>query len=764
MSKLPSPSDLIITAERVPTIIDRPLAKYNIPPKIRFIFRARVWEGLNDAVKESELITHIAETAAGMIVDEPNMDLVAGYVLKQDALNNSLHQKFSDCFTHLVNDGRLDSSYLPFIEKYKEELNAATDHHIDTADIKFIAYRIMQKGYMVSSYDRKVMELPAHMWMRVALQISDLNDINDVITNFEKMSGGYFTHATPTLFNACTKQAQLSSCFLLTVTEDSVEGIYDTVTKCAVISKHAGGIGVSVSGVRGRGALIKGSNSEAEGLVPFMKVLNETARYINQGGKRKGAFAVYLEPWHSDIEEFLELKKNHGVDELRARDLFYAMWMPDLFMERMIAGQQWSLFNSEEAMVLCDLYGAEFKAKYEELEADGKASKVIDPRSIWRSIITSQIETGTPYIHWKDSVNRKNSQMNLGTIRSSNLCSEVNLFTSPDEIAVCNLASLCLPAYVKGGSGDESYFDYEGLAVDAKRLCKNLNRVIDRNFYPLKEALNSNMRHRPMGIGVQGLADVFQLMAVPFDGDEARYINNAIFEAIYFGAVSGSAEEAADWGPYESFKGSPAHSHKLQFDLWNEDWDQEHSGKFDWDALKTKIAISGLRNSVVVSLMPTVSTSQIMGNCEAFEPYTSNLYIRKTLTGEYIIINPNLVNDLKELGIWDDSMKNSLKAGNGSVQNITRVPDVVKAVYKTAWEIKQKVIIDMAADRGKYVDQSQSMNLFMPDADFQQIHKAHVYGWKKGLKTGMYYLRTRPSTQATQFTVMEDGDCEACGS
>merc|ERR1719421_2286480 len=583
--------------------------------------------------------------------------------------------------------------------------------------------------------------------MRVACGIHAGGDAAAAIETYDLMSQRFFTHATPTLFNAGTPTPQMSSCFLLTMQSDSIEGIYDTLKQCALISKNAGGIGISIHKIRAKGSYIRGTNGISNGLVPMLRVFNSTARYVDQGGgKRKGSFAVYLEPWHADVFDFLELKKNHGKEEQRARDLFYAMWIPDLFMQRVKDDGDWHVFCPHEAPGLQDTYGEEFEALYNKYVAEGKGRKTIKAQQLWFKVLESQMETGTPYMLYKDACNEKSNQKNLGTIRSSNLCTEIVEYTSKDEVAVCNLASLALPSFVKDGE-----FDHEHLKEVTKVVTRNLNRVIDRNYYPLPEAKKSNMRHRPIGIGVQGFADAALKLRLPFESPGAKELNKHIFETIYFGAVEASMEIAKELGPYETYEGSPASKGELQFDLWNKSKDF-HSARWDWDSLKIKIAQHGLRNSLLLAPMPTASTAQILGNTESFEPYTQNIYVRRVLAGEFVQVNRHLVNDLLERGLWNDDLKKKLIALNGSVQNLD-IPADLKELYKTVWEIKQKSVLEMAADRAPYICQSQSLNIHMTDCTTAKLSSMHFYGWKLGLKTGMYYLRTKAAVDAIKFTV-----------
>jgi len=586
------------------------------------------------------------------------------------------------------------------------------------------------------------------MYMRVAIGIHK-DDIASAINTYHLMSERWFTHATPTLFNAGTPKPQMSSCFLLTMKDDSIDGIYDTLKQTAKISQSAGGIGLAIHNIRATGSYIGGTNGTSNGLIPMLRVFNDTARYVDQGGgKRKGAFAIYLEPWHADIFEFLDLRKNHGKEELRARDLFYALWISDLFMKRVEADGDWSLFCPHESPGLADCWGEEFEKLYTSYEARGKARKKVRAQDLWFAILDAQIETGTPYLLYKDSANRKSNQQNLGTIRSSNLCTEIIEYTSPDEVAVCNLASLALPRFVIGGK-----FDHDKLYEVTYEVTKNLNKIIDNNYYPVEEARNSNTRHRPIGLGVQGLADAFILLRLPFESDKAKQLNREIFETIYFAAMTASKDLAKIAGPYATFAGSPASKGVFQFDMWN----TEPSLRWDWYRLKDEVIKHGIRNSLLVAPMPTASTSQILGNNECFEPYTSNIYVRRVLSGEFVVVNKHLLKDLVELNLWNDEMKNRIILHNGSVQQIEEIPDAVKEIYKTVWEIKQRNLIDMAADRGAYICQSQSLNLFVETPSAGKLTSMHFYAWKSGLKTGMYYLRTQAASQAVQFTVEKQG-------
>lgn len=630
-------------------------------------------------------------------------------------------------------------------------------------DYDYFGFKTLERSYLLK-LDGKVVERPQHMLMRVSLGIHK-EDIESAIRTYHLMSQRWFTHASPTLFNAGTPRPQLSSCFLICMKDDSIEGIYETLKECAVISKSAGGIGVSVHNIRATGSYIRGTNGTSNGIVPMLRVFNDTARYVDQGGgKRKGAFAVYLEPWHADIFEFLDLRKNHGKEENRARDLFYALWVPDLFMQRVQNNGEWSLFCPNEAPGLADSWGEEFDNLYKKYESQGKAKKVVPAQTLWFDILKAQIETGTPYMLYKDTCNRKSNQQNLGTIKSSNLCTEIIEFTSPTETAVCNLASIALPRFVREkdvpleshpsklvGSSDSKnrYFDFEKLAEVTSTVTYNLNKIIDINYYPVETAKRSNMRHRPIGIGVQGLADTFILLGMPFDSPEAQQLNKDIFETIYYHALKASAELAAKEGPYETYEGSPVSKGILQPDMW----DVVPSNRWNWPSLRETISKVGIRNSLLVAPMPTASTSQILGNNECFEPYTSNIYSRRVLSGEFVVVNKHLLHDLTEMGIWTPTLKNQIIYDDGSVQKIAEIPDDLKAIYKTVWEIKQKTLVDMAVDRGCYIDQSQSLNVHMEQANFGKLTSLHFHAWSKGLKTGMYYLRTRAAADAIKFTV-----------
>ena len=633
------------------------------------------------------------------------------------------------------------------IQENAEFLNSHIIYNRDF-NYDYFGFKTLERSYLLK-INGKIVERPQHMLMRVAVGIH-LNDMEAVIETYDLMSKKFFKHATPTLFNAGTPKPQMSSCFLLTMKDDSIDGIYDTLKQTAKISQSAGGIGLAIHNVRATGSYIRGTNGTSNGIVPMLRVFNDTARYVDQGGgKRKGSFAIYLETWHADIFDFLDLKKNTGKEEMRARDLFFAMWTSDLFMKRVEEDSTWTLMCPNECPGLDTVYGEEFEALYTSYEEQGKGRKTVKARELWEKILESQIETGTPYMLYKDAANRKSNQKNLGTIRSSNLCTEIMEYTSADEIAVCNLASISLPMFIENGQ-----FNHELLFSVTKRVTKNLNKVIDRNYYPVIEAENSNMRHRPVGLGVQGLADAFIMMRLPFTSEEAKQVNQDIFETLYFAAVTASMELAKEEGPYSSFKGSPISKGEFQHNLWNIK-DEELSGRWDWAGLRKEVMKNGVRNSLLVAPMPTASTSQILGNNEAFEPYTSNIYTRRVLSGEFIVVNKHLLNDLVERGLWTESLKQQLMRNNGSVQDLN-IPEDLKELYKTVWEMSMKDIIDMSRHRGYFIDQSQSLNLFMQDANYAKLTSMHFYAWKSGLKTGMYYLRTKAAVDAIKFTLNND--------
>jgi len=710
----------------------------------------KVIQGIYDGVTTSELDSLAAEIAASLTTKHPDYALLASRIAVSNLHKNtkkSFAETMKDLATYVnPRNGQkaplLSKDVYKIIEKNAELLDSTIIYDRDF-DFDYFGFKTLEKGYLLK-LNGQVVERPQHMLMRVAVGIHR-EDIESVIETYNLMSERWFTHATPTLFNAGTPKPQLSSCFLLTMKDDSIEGIYDTLKQCAKISQSAGGIGLSINNVRATGSYIRGSSGTSNGIVPMLRVFNDTARYVDQGGgKRKGAFAIYLEPWHADILDFLDLKKNHGKEEMKARDLFYALWIPDIFMKRVEQNGNWSLFCPNEAKGLADSWGEEFEKLYEKYEQEGKARKTLKAQEVWFAILEAQIETGTPYMLYKDAANGKSNQKNLGTIKSSNLCTEIIEYTSPDEVAVCNLASLALPRFVIDGK-----LDHDRLFEVTRAVTKNLNKIIDINFYPVEEARRSNMRHRPIGIGVQGLADVFLILKMPFDSEEAKKLNKEIFETIYFGAMTASKDLAKLHGAYETFQGSPVSQGIFQFDLWN----VTPSDRWDWESLKTEVKECGVRNSLLVAPMPTASTSQILGNNECIEPYTSNIYTRRVLSGEFIVVNKYLMKDLVELGLWNNQLKEKIIAANGSVQNIAEIPQEVRDVYRTVWEIKQRSLIDMAADRGAFICQSQSLNLFLEDANFAKLTSMHFHAWKTGLKTGMYYLRTKAAVDAIKFTV-----------
>ena len=710
----------------------------------------KVIEGLYDGVTTSELDNLAAEVAATNTISHPDYALLASRI----AVSN-LHKNTKKSFSETVKDlyEYIDPKTNEKAPLISDEVYSVIKKNADVLDstiiydrdfrYDFFGFKTLERSYLLK-LNGEVAERPQQMLMRVAIGIHT-DDIDSAVETYNYMSEGWFTHATPTLFNSGTPKPQMSSCFLLTTKEDSISGIYDTLKQCAQISQSAGGIGLSIHDIRATGSYIKGTNGTSNGVVPMLRVFNDTARYVDQGGgKRKGSFAIYVEPWHADIFDFLDLKKNHGKEEQRARDLFYALWIPDLFMKRVEENGDWTLMCPNECPGLSDTYGKKFEKLYKKYESEGKGRKTMKAQELWFKILESQIETGTPYMLYKDAANEKSNQKNLGTIKSSNLCTEIIEYTAPDEVAVCNLASIALPKFVIDGK-----FDHEKLFNVTYRVTRNLDKVIDANYYPVPEARNSNMRHRPIGIGVQGLADAFILMRHAFDSPEAKLLNKEIFETIYYAAVTASKDLAIENGPYETWKGSPISDGVFQFDMWK----VKPTDRWEWDLLREEVKKHGVRNSLLLAPMPTASTAQILGNNECFEPYTSNIYTRRVLSGEFIIVNKHLLRDLVKLGIWNDRLKNKLMASNGSIQNIDEIPENIKELYKTAWEISQKEILDMAADRGAYIDQSQSLNIFMENANFAKLTSMHFYGWKAGLKTGMYYLRTKSATDAIKFTL-----------
>ncbi|WP_187262233.1 ribonucleoside-diphosphate reductase subunit alpha [Pontibacter beigongshangensis] len=752
----------------------------------------KVIDGIYDGVTTVELDNLAAETAASLTTKHPDYAVLAARI----AISN-LHKVTSKSFSNTMkrlytyvdpktgeNASLIAKDVYEIIRKHAATLDSTIIYDRDY-NYDYFGYKTLERSYLLR-LDGRIVERPQHMLMRVAVGIHK-DDIESAIETYNLMSEKWFTHATPTLFNAGTPKPQLSSCFLLTMKDDSIPGIYDTLKQCAQISQSAGGIGLSIHNVRATGSYIKGTNGTSNGIIPMLKVFNDTARYVDQGGgKRKGAFAIYLEPWHADIFEFLDLKKNHGKEENRARDLFYALWTPDLFMKRVEENGDWSLFCPHEAPGLADCWGTEFERLYEKYEREGRARKTVKAQDLWFAVLESQIETGTPYMLYKDAANSKSNQQNLGTIKSSNLCTEIMEYTDENEVAVCNLASLALPRFVKEENGHKT-FDHQKLFDVTYHVTKNLNKVIDINYYPVPEARNSNMRHRPIGLGVQGLADTFIHLRMPFESEEARGLNKDIFETIYFAAMTASKDLAKKNGAYESFKGSPLSEGRFQFDMWGV---TPESGRWDWEELRKEVMEHGVRNSLLLAPMPTASTAQILGNNESFEPYTSNIYVRRVLSGEFMVVNKHLLKDLIGLGIWNDRMKNAIIAANGSVQDIPNIPQNIKDLYKTVWEISQRTVIDMSADRGAYICQSQSLNLHVMNVNFGKLTSMHFHAWKKGLKTGMYYLRTKAAVDAIKFTVekqaaetlspvyssqdqnrsdmacsLDDPDsCEACGS
>ncbi|KAJ3097343.1 Ribonucleoside-diphosphate reductase large subunit [Phlyctochytrium planicorne] len=723
----------------------------------------KVISGVYQGVSTVDLDNLAAETAAYLTTTHPDYATLAARI----AISN-LHKETKKQFSAVVDDlynyvNPKTNEHQPMVAKSLHELVMANAEALNAAIIydrdfnyNYFGFKTLERSYLLRINGR-IAERPQHMLMRVAVGIHG-NDLNAVLETYNLLSEKYFTHASPTLFNAGTARPQLSSCFLLTMKDDSIEGIYETLKSCAMISKTAGGIGLNIHCIRSQGSFIAGTNGYSNGIIPMLRVFNNTARYVDQGGnKRPGAFAIYLEPWHPDVFEFLDLRKNTGKEENRARDLFYALWIPDLFMERVEANEDWSLFCPSEAPGLHECWGDKFKELYISYERRGLARKVVKAQKLWYAILEAQTETGTPYMLYKDACNRKSNQQNLGTIKCSNLCTEIVEYSAPDEIAVCNLASISLPQFVVS----KDFYDFKKLREVTKVMTKNLNKIIDVNYYPVIEAQNSNMRHRPVGLGVQGLADAFIKMRMPFDSEAAKNLNKKIFENMYYAALEASCELAEVEGPYSTYEGSPVSKGILQPDMWGVDLSESD---LDWPGLRAKIAKHGVRNSLLMAPMPTASTSQILGNNECFEPYTSNIYTRRVLAGEFQIVNPHLLKDLTELNLWNDSMKNRIIAENGSIQRITAIPNEIKAIYKTVWEIPQKVIIDMAADRGAFIgenltsfmvlyDQSQSLNIHLADPNYARLTSMHFYGWKKGLKTGMYYLRTRPAAEAIKFTV-----------
>jgi ribonucleoside-diphosphate reductase alpha chain len=725
---------------------------YGLHPQYVDVVRVaqRVIQGLYKGVNTVELDNLAAEEAATLSVIHPDYAILASRIAVSN-LHKNTEKSFSKVITALYDyvdpvtgekAGLIAQDVYEIILKNAEYLDSTIIYDRDYS-FDYFGFKTLEKSYLLKLHG-KVAERPQHMYMRVAIGIHK-EDIEAAVKTYHLLSEGWFTHATPTLFNAGTPKPQMSSCFLLTMKNDSIDGIYDTLKQCAKISQSAGGIGLAIHDIRAKGSYIKGTNGTSNGIVPMLRVFNDTARYVDQGGgKRKGSFAVYLEPWHADIIDFLDLKKNTGSEEMRARDLFLALWTPDLFMKRVEEDGEWSLFCPNEAPGLANVHSEEFETLYAKYESQGLARKTMKARDLWAKIIEAQIETGVPYMLYKDAANRKSNQQNLGTIRSSNLCTEIIEYTSPDEVAVCNLASIALPKFVIDGK-----YDHQKLFDVTYQATLNLNKIIDRNYYPVPEARNSNMRHRPIGLGVQGLADAFVKLRLPFDSEEAKQLNKEIFETIYYAAMSASKDLAKVEGAYESFPGSPLSKGQFQFDLWN----IAPTTRWEWDILREEVIKYGVRNSLLMAPMPTASTAQILGNNECFEPFTSNMYMRRVLSGEFPVVNKYLLKDLVDLGLWNNDMKQRIMSHNGSIQNIPEIPDNLKALYKTIWEIKQRDIIDMAADRGAYICQSQSLNIFMETPNFAKMSSMHFYAWKKGLKTGMYYLRTKSAVDAVKFTV-----------
>jgi ribonucleoside-diphosphate reductase alpha chain len=731
---------------------------YSLSPIVNAVDVAKkTIEGIYEGVPTTDLDNLAAETAASLTITHPDYAILASRIAVSNLHKNTV-KSFSATMRKLYNyvDAAtqkklplIADDVMQIIEEHAELLDSTIIYDRDFG-FDYFGFKTLEKSYLLK-VDGKIVERPQHMYMRVAVGIHK-EDIEGAIKTYHLMSERWMTHATPTLFNAGSPKPQMSSCFLLTMKDDSIDGIYDTLKQTAKISQSAGGIGLAIHNIRATGSYIGGTNGTSNGIVPMLRVFNDTARYVDQGGgKRKGAFAIYLEPWHADVFEFLDLRKNHGKEEMRARDLFFALWICDLFMKRVEANGEWSLFCPNEAPGLSDCWGEAFETLYTKYEAEGKARKTVKAHDLWFAILQSQIETGTPYMLYKDAANSKSNQQNLGTIKSSNLCTEIMEFTSPDEVAVCNLASMALPRFVIDGK-----FDQQKLYEVTYQATKNLNKIIDNNYYPIEEARTSNMKHRPIGLGVQGLADVFILLRLPFESDLAKMLNKNIFETIYFAAMTASKDLAKEQGAYQTFAGSPVSKGIFQFDMWG----VTPTERWDWNSLKEEVKQFGVRNSLLVAPMPTASTSQIFGNNECFEPYTSNIYTRRVLSGEFIIVNKHLLKDLVNLGLWNNSMKNKIIAANGSIQNIEEIPAEIKELYKTVWEIKQRNIIDMAADRGAYICQSQSLNLFVDNPNTSKLTSMHFYAWKKGLKTGMYYLRTQAATQAVQFTVEKQGSNE----
>tara|TARA_Y200000002_G_scaffold102971_1_gene83689 strand:+ start:16668 stop:18914 length:2247 start_codon:yes stop_codon:yes gene_type:complete len=708
----------------------------------------QVFSSMYDEIKTYEIDTLSSEVCIGMITKDPDYEILATRIVASNIQKRAANN-FHIAMRKLHKAGIITHEVLEVSAKVKENIVPERDFNFG-----YFGLKTLEKGYL-QKIDGDIIETPQYLYMRVSIGIHG-HDVDRVLETYDAMSKGLFIHATPTLFNAGTHRPQMSSCFLIANKEDSIDGIYDTVKECARISKWAGGIGLHVHDVRANKSHIRGTNGTSDGIIPMLRVYNSTARYVNQAGRRKGSIAVYLEPWHADILDFLEIRLNQGDEEARCRDLFTAMWIPDLFMKRVENNENWSLFCPDKAQGLSQVYGKEFEDLYKQYEDEGLASKTLPAVEIWKAIIKSQSETGTPYMLYKDACNKKSNHKHVGTIKSSNLCTEILEYTDKDETAVCNLASIALPKYVNTETRE---FNHEELHRVTKMVTRNLNRVIDKNFYPTETGQKSNMRHRPIGIGVQGLADVFIMCRMVFGSEESKKLNRDIFETIYHASLESSCELAEMYGPYETFKGSPFSKGILQFDMW--DRDPQFSGRYDWDTMRTRVK-EGTRNSLLLAPMPTASTSQILGNNECFEPYTTNIYLRRTLAGEFVVVNKHLVEDLKKIGLWSKEMKDLMVKANGSVQNIIDIPDNLKELYKTVWEMSQKTIIDMAADRGVYIDQSQSMNLFVESPTISKLSSMHMYAWKSGLKTGMYYLRSKAKARPIQFSL--EAECAMCSA
>ena len=708
----------------------------------------QVFSSMYDEIKTHEIDTLSSEVCIGLITKDPDYEVLATRIVASNIQKRAANN-FNIAMRKLHKAGIITHEVLEVSSKVKEDIKHERDF-----EFGYFGLKTLERGYL-QKIDGDIIETPQYLYMRVAIGIHG-HDIDHVLETYDALSRGLFIHATPTLFNAGTQRPQMSSCFLIANKEDSIDGIYDTVKECARISKWAGGIGLHIHDVRSNKSHIRGTNGTSDGIIPMLRVYNSTARYVNQAGRRKGSIAVYLEPWHADIMDFLEIRLNQGDEEARCRDLFSAMWIPDLFMKRVESNGNWSLFCPDTAKGLSDVYGKEFEDLYEKYESEGLSIKILPAIEIWKAIIKSQSETGTPYMLYKDACNEKSNHKHLGTIKSSNLCTEILEYTDKDETAVCNLASIALPKYV---DVEKNEFNHEELHRVTKMVTRNLNKVIDKNFYPTENGERSNIRHRPIGIGVQGLADVFIMLRMTFGSDDSKKLNRDIFETIYHASLESSCELAEMYGTYETFKGSPFSKGILQFDMW--DRDPQFSGRYDWNAMR-KLVKKGTRNSLLLAPMPTASTSQILGNNECFEPYTTNIYLRRTLAGEFVVVNKHLVNDLKKIGLWSKEMKDLMVKANGSVQNIIDIPDDLKELYKTVWEMSQKTIIDMAADRGVYIDQSQSMNLFVESPTVSKLSSMHMYAWKQGLKTGMYYLRSKAKSRPIQFSL--EAECSMCSA